>query len=359
MRRLLNRVGPVLLCALVAACSNSPSRLTSGAPSSQLSEVTTSSVPPTSIQPTTSSVPATSIPPTTTLDNSTLTVRPGEQLAVDISVMSYRDGRTRRVPVWLSKPAGREGLLGPETFLAGVAGYVDIGTSDRVTAQLTIPRIMGVRAGFRPVELIATPIGTYTITLAIYETAGRLEVRVISEGELSTSPPALSREAAPQSRRLLNDDGIGDIRFGTPENDALQGLIVLFGAPEDDTGWREGCVDNRAVTWGALTVWFRTDQYGRFTDGYFAAYIYARVDDKNLASTTGVLIGDSLDDLRALIPSMRFKTAYESLVVDQFLVGSEMNSGLEGDLSADATDPAAHVTSIVSGLPRHHPHNVC
>ncbi|HUP73959.1 MAG TPA: hypothetical protein VM282_13045 [Acidimicrobiales bacterium] len=73
-------------------------------------------------------------------------------------------------------------------------------------------------------------------------------------------------------------------------------------------GGGKACVDLRSVTWGGLAVWF--------------------------------------------------ETAYEGLAVDQFFDGSEMNSGLEGELSADATDPAARVTALVSGLPLHHPHNL-
>jgi hypothetical protein len=70
------------------------------------------------------------------------------------------------------------------------------------------------------------------------------------------APPAAGDHLVVPAYAVLRADELAGVRLGIDAAGAMVALERRFGRPDSDTGWTEGCVGGRTVTWGGLRAWF-------------------------------------------------------------------------------------------------------
>lgn len=133
----------------------------------------------------------------------------------------------------------------------------------------------------------------------------------------------------------LSAKGIGDTSFGTPANDVMNTLTILFGAPSKDTGSIESfsaygtCPGQtiRVVEWGRLRVFFGDTVFGK---NAFFHYEYTDRDSSAmtpvLAMNQDITLGSSESALKAAYPHA-IVTPFEEGGWSSFVISSDQKTG--------------------------------
>lgn len=108
-----------------------------------------------------------------------------------------------------------------------------------------------------------------------------------------------------QPKGTLGADGIGNVRFGVPKAQAVQGLGTLFGTPT----WRgvnTGCGQHwTEVVWGDLAAEFAGDtftgyRYASAVVRRFTVHVRATTRFPRLATAKGIALGSTLRQARSV-----------------------------------------------------------
>lgn len=183
--------------------------------------------------------------------------------------------------------------------------------------------------------------GVAVLAIAVVAVAAVLWNR---PGELQRQPvgsvPALLSAPAgvPGGGLTLRPDGLGDIEFGTPEDEAYAALVEALGEPiEDEPQPCDSETDTvRFVRWGNLSA--------AFPDGAFGGYIigiYFRMDSPELPLETeeGVALRAPATELVAAYgdrlawiaqEDMGFEAPVEGFGIDGFDVDTPTPTGIGG-----------------------------
>lgn len=184
-----------------------------------------------------------------------------------------------------------------------------------------------------------------------------------SPAETTTTVPAeTTTTAADPGTVELSDEGVqaGDewVHFGYDDEDAIDAVTAVLGAPDTDSGWIDSfsvygtCPgpDVRGVHWGELVMLFThadTDFWSGGVPHFFAYYYTALPPD--LLTTEGVGIGSSVEMLEAVYggPLYTMDEAFFDPSLGFWTYDQQRWTGLWG--YATGQTPAHVVTSINGG----------
>ncbi len=233
------------------------------------------------------------------------------------------------------------------------------------------PTLWARRAGGLPGTSIATPAGRYTVVLdgffgrdlVVDDDAPRAVPTVVTVIPGPTSPDATSGDP-----RVLGEQDLAGVAFGTDETVAMARLTARFGRPSFDEMHTGRCGVERLAGWGDLLVVLRAPAAGAGANGakVFVAYRYSaphagtNEGPLGLATVSGLEPGMTIAQLRAREPRAVFVTDVDSTVLASWYASP--GGRLAGRLSDDVTaaDPAVvEVASSLSTLPAATLDDVC
>lgn len=305
----------VLIAVVVlsmAACSGTPtgSRTTEEGRSVETpTSMTSASRPTTSVVPTSSTtrpllsgfsaLPPEGAPP--------VLARPGDELRFDGDLDRLPE-RSSIDQVWIRLVGSR---AEPTGELSATLGAAILSTEGRVLLSGTIPHVMARRPStFGAATIMPTPLGEYEIEVSFRRTP--LRVRITEPGRLPAPVPPRGRSGAEQ---VLNGSGIAGIALGTDAATAERRLIARFGDPVHATPWSTGCIGwYRWLRWPGLAVTLHGDDVD---SAVFESYVYGNNIDAGepiglFATSTGIELGSTPAQLRALDPEGTFHTDYQA-----------------------------------------------
>ena len=200
-----------------------------------------------------------------------------------------------------------------------------------------------------PVATLATTAGDYNIFL------GFVTITVRVSRDAAPFVTAVSRPApVPPDHQLLGDGDLAGVALGTPDTDAEQRLIAIFGPPIRTTPWGDSCSGQfRYLDWPALRIEFRRREPQ--SPGQFTLYSYDTSvgglppTEQRLATHTNVTVGATAAELRG--------AANDGVFVATSLSGGPPFDGwnvpgtqLIAFLDRDFLDPDARVRAIASPM---------
>ena len=199
--------------------------------------------------------------------------------------------------------------------------------------------------------------GVYEVLLgATEEVLATVEITAV-RGSSDIEPELVTVDPV---RAVLHPAGIGDVAFGTGADDTIARLATIVG-PLVERVEVDACVTTGWAAFGGLVVEFRPDEVTG--DDVFAAWHYGGANpftgaflfsDGSLTTSEGIGLGSTIAQL--LGAGATFSGGYDAGWGASLWFTSEE---IAGELTTDATNPAATVRSITGGRDRAPARQVC
>ena len=136
-----------------------------------------------------------------------------------------------------------------------------------------------------------------------------IAVSVVTTAALMSGAVVTASGHVQHAVRALGPHGIGNVRFGVTEADAVTALRAKFGAPTAE-GINTGCGSRfTEVEWGDLAVEFRSHRFSgyRYVSGGFELTTHYRprkTVSPKVTTSTGISLGSTVRQLHAAYPAL-------------------------------------------------------
>ncbi len=311
--------------------------------SEQATGTTTVAAPAESTSTTTASTTTSTGAPSTTIETSALRAAPGAILTVDVDGGDLEPG----TPLFIVQ----QGQAFPGWARVGAVGDAELRMPPDLLWRLTGPE-------FGTAELMSLQAGRYDVVTRSGDRLLELEITADGDGGDDIRE---ERSVDPETA-ILRPDGLADVDFGTPVDDAVRRLTERFGPPAEDTT-RDGCVRQRVLRWDdglharfddsfaeyAFYAWDEPVEYGRDTEIPWPPVL---VERPVYTTELGTALGDSV---RLKWPGLQFSGGYDSTVFADLWFEAET---LGGRLSGDVTTHPDIIT-IEAGRDENPARRVC